>query len=115
MYEMFGLYRYCDFSISFKYHPVILALGSNKPFIGIICDADGYYEGKLKGACENLGVSPENHIIHIDSIREGRLINLYKNNIERSVISNATLNRLKCIRRKYLKDILSLEIINVRK
>ena len=115
MYEMFGLYRYCDFSISFKYHPVILALGSNKPFIGIICDNDGYYEGKLKGACENLEVSPEKHIIHIDSIRDGSLINMYKNNVGRSVVSNVTLKRLKCIRRKYLQEILLLEIINVRK
>lgn len=77
MYRIFSLYKYCDFSLSFKYHPVILALGSNKPFIGVICDNDGYYEGKLKGACNNFDVPWENHIIHINDIHDEILIKMY--------------------------------------
>ena len=107
MYKMFGLYRNCDFSLSLKYHPVILSIGSNKPFVGIICDSDGYYEGKLKGACENAGIEPEKHILHIDDITEGILTDMYRNLIGKSVVRKQELDRLKTIRYNYMREILS--------
>ena len=107
IYEVFALYAHCDFSVSTKYHPVVLALGSNKPFIGIICGDDGYYEGKLKGACDNLSVPYNNHIIYVDSVKDGTLINFYEENVDKKVVDNMELDRLKNIRNVFLRKVLS--------
>lgn len=106
IYQIFGLYHDCDFSISFKYHPVILAIGSNKPFIGIICDSDGYYEGKLKGACENLGLDSQHYIIHVDSISADRLIDMYNKNIKFQPVKKNIINENRRIRDQYLQSFL---------
>lgn len=108
MYRLFGIYKYCDFSLSFKYHPAILALGNKKPFIAVITDNDGYYEGKLKGACDNCDISFENHVIYLDDIDDGQLINLYIKNLNnKDTIDNSIYNKLKNIRKEYLAEILN--------
>ncbi len=106
MYEIFSIYKHCMFSISFKYHPLILALGSNKPCIGVICDNDGYYEGKLKGACDNADVVPEKHIIHIDDIDDTKLINMYDELKEMAdIVDSKNHKKLYDIRKRYLRRI----------
>lgn len=107
MYEIYSIYKHCLFSISFKYHPLILALGSNKPCIGIICDNDGYYEGKLKGAFENVGENPEKYIIHIDDIDETQLTDMYDSLKEMTSVVNAEKrNELYNVRKSYLRRII---------
>lgn len=107
MYEIFSLYRYCDFSVSLKYHPLILALGSNKPCIGIICDDDGYYEGKLRGACDNLGIDSHDVVMHIDEINSTSLLERYNSLKDGHIIINPNRReQLKAIRQKFLQELL---------
>ncbi len=112
MYDIFGLYRNCDFSVSFKYHPVILALGSNVPFIGVICDNDGYYEGKMYGACENMEINSKDYIIHIDSISSDILIEMYDKNISDNPVNDLVLKDLKNRRDNYLSYLISGDCLN---
>ena len=108
MYKIFGIYNACDFSVSFKYHPQILAMGSNKSFISVICDDDGYYESKLIGACENFNVDPQKHVIHLDELNYKLLIEMYKSNRLNNEYNAEIRNKLKNIRNSYLKEILQI-------
>lgn len=91
IYDMFGYYKYADFSISFKYHPVILSLGSNVPCVGIICDNNGYYEGKMKGAFDSCGIDYNNKVMHIDDFSSEKLLEMY--HLNESVASFEIQNR----------------------
>ena len=104
MYEVFSFYKYCDFSLSFKYHPVILSLGSKKPCMGVICDNDGYYERKFKGAFETAGIDHSNNVIHIDDITPERLIENY--NKEHKIITKEKEEQLKSIQEEYMESII---------
>lgn len=76
IYEIFGFYRYCDYSLSFKYHPLVLALGNKKPCTAIICDNEGYYESKLKGAFDTCEV--EQSVLHINEVTTDKLIQSFE-------------------------------------
>lgn len=78
MQDVFSVYAGCSFSLSFKYHPMIMAFGSGRPCLGVICDDDGYYQTKMEGACENVGVSPKLHTMELASVSEKSLIERYE-------------------------------------
>lgn len=103
MYDIFGFYRYCDYSLSFKYHPLILALGNKKPCTAIICDNDGYYESKLKGAFDTCGV--DQSVFHIDEVTTEKLIQSFEK--KQYIMSSDKENELKSIRNNYINDIIS--------
>ena len=78
--QVYSIYSSCVFSVSMKYHPVILALSYNHPCVGIICDYDGYYESKLCGAFESLGImNSENYVKHINDLNIEWLIECFEN------------------------------------
>jgi polysaccharide pyruvyl transferase WcaK-like protein len=77
MYEVFDLYKNCCYSLSFKYHPVILAVGAGKPCAAIITDDDGYYKSKLEGAFMNCGMDEKKHVMHIDALTYEKIIKMY--------------------------------------
>lgn len=106
MYEVFSLYRNCSYSLSFKYHPVILALGNSKPCAGVITDNDGYYESKLKGAFETCELDSSKHVFHIDDLTGERLIETYKQT--KNIICSAQVrSNLLAGRKSYINKIMS--------
>ncbi len=106
MYDVFSLYRNCSYSLSFKYHPVILALGNSKPCTGIITDNDGYYESKLKGAFETCGINPSKNVLAIDSITGALLIDTYQQT-KNITCSKEMRSKLFAVRTNYMQKILS--------
>ena len=107
IFEVFGYYKYAVFSLSFKYHPIILSLGSNVPCIGIICDTDGYYESKMKGAFDSSGLNWNEKVIHIDELNSKTLIHLYDINIsKREEYLIKERSRLKSLYNNYLEEVL---------
>lgn len=107
IYEMFSYYKYADFSISFKYHPIILSLGSNVPCIGIICDKNGYYEGKMKGAFESCGIDSSNKVLHLDELSSSKLMELYNLNNSKDLYKIENKENLKQKYNKFLQKCLS--------
>lgn len=103
---MFGYYKYADFSISFKYHPVILSLGSSVPCVGIVCDNNGYYEGKMKGAFDSCGIDSKNKVIHIDEFSSKKLLEIYKNNNSKELYKVSNREKLKDTYNSFLKKAL---------
>lgn len=101
IYDIFGFYRYCAYSLSFKYHPLILALGNKKPCTAIICDNDGYYESKLKGAFDTCEV--DQSVFHIDEVTTEKLIQSFEK--KQNIMSSEKENELKSIRTAYINDI----------
>lgn len=108
IYEVFGIYKYCDFSLSFKYHPIILALGSSKPCVGVICDDDGYYEGKMYGAFDSCDLNGNNNILHLNSFSFNRLLGMYSST-SKTIISNETKNKMESIKKDFVLDIIGEE------
>lgn len=106
MYEVFGYYKNADFSISFKYHPIILSLGNEVPCIGIICGNDGYYEGKMKGAFDSCGLDWKKSIINIDEFSYSKMIKLYEDNLSNPQSIAKNKESLKKIYTNYMSDIL---------
>ena len=109
MYEVFGWYKGCSYSLSFKYHPVILALGSGKPCSAIITDDDGYYKSKLEGAFMNCNMDEKAHVIHISDMNFENLKSLYIETKEHVCDENVKKN-LYHIREKYLESINNKEL-----
>ena len=105
MYEVFGYYKYASFSLSFKYHPLVLSIGSSVPCVGVICDSDGYYESKMKGAFDSCGLEWKEKLMRIDELDSNTLIDHYekciirrseyiiKNKEQKQSIYNDALNR----------------------
>lgn len=113
IYDVFSIYRYCCYSLSFKYHPIILALGCNKPCSAVICDDDGYYEGKMFGAFDSCGINGCNNIIHLNELTSDILITLYHNNQELTINSMIKDQLLLC-RDHFISKVLNLEWKNAR-
>lgn len=109
IYEMFGYYKYADFSISFKYHPLILSLGSNVPCVGIVCDNNGYYEGKIKGAFESCGIDYHNKVMHIDEFSLSKLLEMYRENNSKTLYNISDREGLKEKYTAFLKKCLKIE------
>lgn len=110
IYDIFGFYEYCDYSLSFKYHPLILALGNKKPCTAIICDNDGYYESKLKGAFDTCEV--EQSVFHINEVTTDKLIQSFEK--KQTIMKAEKENELKSIRTAYIEDIISENNIQTR-
>ena len=111
MYQVFSYYKNAAFSLSFKYHPLILSLGSGIPCVGVICDSDGYYESKMKGAFDSCGLKWQGKIVELDSINAKVLIELYNYHIthpDTFAICKDDKERLLTIYNKCLEDYLSL-------
>lgn len=104
MYQVFEWFKQCSFSLSFKYHPVILALGAGKPCAAVIADNDGYYLSKLKGAFMNCNMNAEEHVIHISELTISSAKELYLKTKE-SICSSKTKDNLHQIRNDYLISI----------
>lgn len=109
MYEVFEWYNGCSYSLSFKYHPVILALGAGKPCSAIITDDDGYYKSKLEGAFMNCNMDAKIHVIHISDMNVENLKKLYIATKE-LVCDEAVKKNLYHIREEYLKSINNKEL-----
>ena len=109
MYEVFEWYRGCCYSFSFKYHPVILALGAGKPCSAIITDNDGYYKSKLEGAFMNCNMDAEKHVMHINDMNFESLKKLYIATKE-LVCDESVKKNLYHIREEYLKSINNKEL-----
>lgn len=109
MYEVFEWYEGCCYSLSFKYHPVILALGAGKPCSAIITDNDGYYKSKLEGAFLNCNMDAKKHVIHINDLSFENLKKLYIVTKE-LVCDNKVKQNLYHIREEYLKSINNKEL-----
>lgn len=109
MYEVFEWYKDCSYSLSFKYHPVILALGSGKPCSAIITDDDGYYKSKLEGAFMNCNMDEKTHVMHISDMNFEKLKELYITTKEQ-VCDESVKKNLYHIREKYLKSINNKEL-----
>lgn len=109
MYEVFEWYKGCSYSLSFKYHPVILALGSGKPCSAIITDNDGYYRSKLEGAFMNCNMDEKTHVIHISDMNFENLKKLYLATKEQ-VCDESVKRNLYHIREDYLKSISNKEL-----
>ena len=74
---------------------------------GIICDDDGYYEGKLRGACDNLGIDSHDVVMHIDEINDTSLLEKYDSLKDGHIIVNSDRReQLKAIRQKFLQELL---------
>lgn len=110
IYEIFGFYRYCDYSLSFKYHPLVLALGNKKSCTAIICDNEGYYESKLKGAFDTCEV--EQSVLHINEVTTDKLIQSFEK--KQTIMKAEKENELKSIRTAYIEDIISENNIQTR-
>ena len=106
MYEVFELYKNCSYSLSFKYHPVILSLGNSRPCAGIITDDDGYYESKLKGAFMSCELDPSKNVFHIDELTLEKLIETYQQT-QNIICSPEVRSNLLTGRKEYLQEILS--------
>ena len=109
MYEVFEWYKGCCYSLSFKYHPVVLALGSGKPCSAIITDNDGYYKSKLEGAFMNCNMDAKTHVIHINDMNYENLKSLYVATKE-LVCDEIVKQNLFRIREGYLKSINNKEL-----
>ena len=105
IYDVFAIYKYCDYSISFKYHPVILALGCQKPCLGIICDNDGYYEGKMNGAFDSCGL--ERNALYLDELSFELLLEKFKSNIT-AIITSEKKKELLQIKKEFICGILNI-------
>ena len=80
IYEVYNLYRNAIFSVSMKYHPVILSIANEVPCVGIICDDDGYYESKMHGAYESNGISADFDLVReLDNVTSEWLITALQN------------------------------------
>ena len=109
MYEVFEWYNGCSYSFSFKYHPVILALGAGKPCSAIITDEDGYYKSKLEGAFMNCGMDGTKHVMHIRDLNYQTLKELY-GRTKYQVCDVNIKKGLNLIRKQYLKSINQKEL-----
>lgn len=103
--QVYNIYRFCDFSVSMKYHPIVLALSYNHPCIGIICDYDGYYESKMHGAYESLGImNSGDYVKHINELNEKWLIERFESRATFE-IDKEKIEELKQGRESYMKRI----------
>lgn len=109
MYEVFEWYKACSYSLSFKYHPAILALGSGKSCSAIITDDDGYYKSKLEGAFMNCDMDAKTHVMHINDMNFENLKKLYINTKE-LICDDSVKKNLFHIRKEYLKAINDKEL-----
>ena len=106
IYQVFEYYRNCSFSLSFRYHPIILALGNKRPCIGIITDNTGYYEGKINGAFQNCNLPAEEYVLRINDVTKEELIASYKKAKDMK-IDNSIWDRLHTTWKEYVDTISS--------
>lgn len=107
IYFINDVYKNCNFSLSFRYHPVVLALANSKPCIGVITDDDGYYYSKFGGAISNMGLDIDKLTMKLDDLNIDNLINSYKKIINNFEINADKFAELKKIREDYIIDILN--------
>lgn len=100
------IYKNSDFSLSFRYHPVILALGNKKPCVGIITDNDGYYLSKFSGAISNLDLCIEDMILNLDEFDFNKITQMYLKLIKEFNIKDDKYKQLINIRNRYIKNII---------
>lgn len=106
IYFIDELYKNCKFSLSFRYHPLVLALGNKKSCIGVITDTDGYYYSKFAGAIKNLELNVEDSIMYIDDFNFNNLYNKYNKLINDFKVDDMVMQKLYLRRINYIEDIL---------
>lgn len=106
IYRINDLYQKCDFSLSLRYHPLLIALGNKKPCLGIITDKDGYYYSKFGGAISNLDLDIDKYTMHIDDLTYEALLSKYNVINEDFKINESKYNQLYNVRINYIKQIL---------
>lgn len=106
IYRINDMYQKCDFSLSFRYHPLVLALGNKKPCLGIITDNDGYYYSKFGGAISNLELDIDKLTMHINELSYEYLKLKYEDIKKDFELNEYRYSELYNIRLKYIKQIL---------
>lgn len=102
---VFNPYERCCFSVSCKYHPVIFSLACSRPCLAFICDDDGYYEGKLNGAFESVGLSPSGRVLRLPDLSFEVLKESFLARSEQKLASPLK-NSLKTSKSNYIKRII---------
>ncbi len=98
--KTFELYQNACFSISVRYHPLVLSLGNETQCVSVLTGESEYYYMKMHGCFDSLGITEENNIIDLNSFSSAYLIDRYKN--KRIDFSNIQLKKIKEIHDKYL-------------
>lgn len=105
VYMLNDMYKNCDFSLSFRYHPLVMALGNKKPGIGIITDSDGYYNSKFGGVISNLELDATAMSMHVNELSFKSLLFKYEN-LKNFKVNNSKYKELYETRVKYMEHIL---------
>jgi len=106
IYRINDMYQKCDFSLSFRYHPLVIALGNKKPCLGIITDTDGYYSSKFGGAISNLGLDIDELTMDIQELSYEYLKLKYENITKDFKLNEDKYKELYDIRLRYIEQIL---------
>jgi len=106
IYRINDMYQKCDFSLSFRYHPLVIALGNKKPCLGIITDTDGYYSSKFGGAISNLGLDIDELTMDIQELSYEYLKLKYENIKKGFKLNEDKYKELYDIRLRYIEQIL---------